>query len=115
VTSIYGIQIEFPCGHAGPIKIGITGDVRARLGHLRTACPWPLRLLFDFPGTEKEEAFLHETFAEHRMRGEWFAPHADVVVSCERVAAFAKDLRRRRDRAHAEAVEEILLGPARAR
>lgn len=76
--SVYFIQI----GADGPIKIGIAANVGARLRALQTAKP---RQLF-VRGTISEvgcalrlEQELHLRFAQQRIRGEWFAPHTDLL------------------------------------
>ena len=39
---VYFIQIQPPIG---PIKIGITSNIKSRLSHLQTACPYKLEIL----------------------------------------------------------------------
>jgi hypothetical protein len=70
------------CGEDGPIKIGITGNPDQRFRALRTACPYPLTVLYcrggfiDAPGYE---AKLHRRYARYRLNGEWFLP-SDVIL-----------------------------------
>jgi hypothetical protein len=73
-------------GADGPIKIGFSSDIRARISGLQTANPYPLRLLKTIPGNELLERKLHSRFAKHRLVGEWFKPEADLL-------AFAAEVR----------------------
>jgi uncharacterized protein YozE (UPF0346 family) len=63
------------------IKIGFTaGQVKKRLGSLQTAHPYKLQLLATTPGTVEYEKSLHARFSSHRLEGEWFKPHPDVLA-----------------------------------
>jgi len=77
--SVYFIQ----AGDGGPIKIGVTTDVQDRLSTLQIGSALPLVLLLEVWGGIEQERGYHETFAEHRMRGEWFAPHEDLLAFIE--------------------------------
>ena len=67
------------------IKIGMAIDVQARLKGLQTAHPVKLELLaFTIGGREQEKAY-HATFADHRLHGEWFTPHPDILTEIERL------------------------------
>ena len=62
-------------GRRGPIKIGHSISVKARLDSLQCGNPQPLRVLCarDFEGHERAlESWWHRVFAEDRIRGEWF-------------------------------------------
>jgi hypothetical protein len=63
------------------IKIGYTGadDAAARLKQLQTGCPSGLVLLATTDGDQLTERQLHDQFAAHRERGEWFRPHPSVL------------------------------------
>jgi hypothetical protein len=72
------------------VKIGYTkGDPKKRLASLQTGQPMALSLLWAAPG-DYEHA-LHQRFAEHRVRGEWFdlTPFGDP---CEAVQAAVEEL-----------------------
>lgn len=56
----------------GRVKIGHGRDPWRRLTMLQTGCPGELTLLAIIEGGEATERELHERFAEHRARGEWF-------------------------------------------
>lgn len=67
----------------GPIKIGIAADPGNRLANLQSSNQRELAMFgwFDAPdGTEKS---IHRRLAQHRIRGEWFEPHADVLAVLE--------------------------------
>lgn len=94
-------------GEDGPIKIGIATDVSARLRGIQSGNPRPLRVLFGtFAGhdgsrfalhqgavVERPEAARwlerrwHKSFAHLCLRGEWFAPGADLL---DAIAALRK-------------------------
>lgn len=64
----------------GPIKIGRTNQhPDRRLTGLQIASPVALRLLALAVGGDVAERNLHARFASHRLRGEWFAPHEDIL------------------------------------
>ncbi len=71
-------------GEEGPIKIGQTRNVRARMQSLQTGSPYPLLLLALLPGAAREEAELHDRVAAHSLTGEWFKPEPELL-------AFARD------------------------
>lgn len=52
------------------VKIGYASDPRKRLKSLQTGQPMTLSLLWTQPGNY--ESALHQRFAEHQVRGEWF-------------------------------------------
>ena len=74
-------------GDGGPVKIGIARDLGSRLNSLRTGCPDPIVVLATAPGGKNEEAALHERFATHRRRGEWFAAAPELLAYVDSVAA----------------------------
>jgi len=79
---VYFIQ----SGEDGPIKIGwtSTGNPWGRCAALQTGSPEELEVVGFFVGPQSEERRLHEKFAEHRIRGEWFAPVHDLKVEIGR-------------------------------
>lgn len=56
----------------GFVKIGQTNNLTRRLSQLQTANPEPLTLLLVLRGGADTERALHQRFAQHRTRGEWF-------------------------------------------
>jgi hypothetical protein len=83
--SVYMIQT----GDDGPVKIGLTRDVRRRLETLQISSPTRLRLLALFEGSRELECELHRRFAAARIKGEWFKPIPELIE-------FAKGVRRSR-------------------
>jgi len=75
-TRIYFIQAVT----GGPIKIGIAENVKKRLHSHQTSSHVELVLLAHRPGTRSDEWRLHQKLATHRVRGEWFEPHEDVLT-----------------------------------
>jgi hypothetical protein len=76
-----------------PVKIGITGNVRARLASVQTGYPKPLEALavFNTPNRDiarKWESAFHKMFAADRLEGEWF--NADPVHVLSEVCAAAR-------------------------
>nr|WP_144036753.1 GIY-YIG nuclease family protein [Sphingopyxis witflariensis] len=37
-------------------------------------------------GTLKDERILHDRFAAHRLHGEWFERHPDILAEVERLS-----------------------------
>lgn len=54
------------------VKIGWSNKWRKRLMTLQSATPFPITPIAVFRGTPTMERRLHEQFAEHRARLEWF-------------------------------------------
>lgn len=80
VCYVYFIQ-----SGAGEIKIGKAIDVRKRLSGLQTSHPHPLTVLAVTTGGKPVELGYHARFAQHRLHGEWFAPHADILAEVDRL------------------------------
>lgn len=66
-------------GDGGPIKIGWTADLPARLTDLQIASPVALRVLGTVAGGESVERALHGRFHHLRVRGEWFRPDPELL------------------------------------
>jgi hypothetical protein len=64
----------------GPIKIGVATNPKRRLAVLQTANPHPLKLLATKAGGAWREIEYHSRFAAHRLQGEWFSPHPDILA-----------------------------------
>lgn len=71
---LYLIQM----GEDGPVKIGITSDIKKRLTELQVGNPKRLRILKTFELKDdyapSAEDSLHHSFRFTRMSGEWFKP-----------------------------------------
>jgi hypothetical protein len=64
-------------GEDGPIKIGETkSDPADRLKALQIGSAERLRLLGHVRSKETE---VHARFSQHRISGEWFRPHQDIL------------------------------------
>jgi hypothetical protein len=74
-TRVYFVQ----AGDGGPIKIGLTDDVRARMAQLQTGNPFKLKLLGFFIGSVHDERALHTRFARWRLEGEWFVVTPELL------------------------------------
>jgi hypothetical protein len=64
---------------SGNLKIGVTRDVDSRMSQLQTSTWEVLTLIACREGPMGAEFMAHEMFAEHRIRGEWFRPHLDIL------------------------------------
>lgn len=84
-------KIYFIAALKGPIKIGLALNPRDRLRGLQTSHPKKLRLLADTPGDHGLEASYHHRFAAHRLHGEWFAPHADILDEIRRIRSISSN------------------------
>lgn len=83
-TDLYFIQSA-----DGPIKIGLSGDVRKRIKGLQSSSPMKLALLCEVKGGGLMESDYHARFSAHRLHGEWFHPHPDILAEIERLNAEA--------------------------
>lgn len=80
-----GSSIYFVQAATGQIKIGTALNVETRLAALRSHSPVALDLLFTMPGGYREERAYHTRFSAHRLHGEWFDPHPDILAEIERL------------------------------
>lgn len=79
---LYFIQ----AGEGGPIKIGLTRDLRARLYRMKVECPYELLVLHTVKEASLEiEQNLHTQFSDFRVRGEWFYAHPTLVKYIQRL------------------------------
>lgn len=86
-TSFYRRAVYFVGSDLGPIKIGMAEDVQKRLASIQACSPSPLTLLATCGGGIKQERIYHKRFATHRLHGEWFEPHDDILAEVERLKA----------------------------
>jgi hypothetical protein len=81
---VYFIQ----SGTDGPIKIGYTSHApEQRRDMLQVGAPETLFQLHATPGERELEQLLHARLSAHRVRGEWFAPHEDVLAVIAKLPA----------------------------
>lgn len=68
------------------VKIGYAADLVSRLRHLQTGSPVKLEVLAAIAGGLDLERTYHRQFAAHRLHGEWFTPHPDILAEIERLS-----------------------------
>lgn len=78
-TSVYFVG----CSHS--IKIGSAINVGKRFTDLQACSPIPIEILATTSGGMKQERAYHRQFAAHRLHGEWFAPHPDILAEIDRL------------------------------
>lgn len=70
----------------GPIKIGFTiGPVEQRMLALQVGSPVRLSIIASVAGPPKLERAYHRRFAAHRLHGEWFTRHPDILAEIARL------------------------------
>lgn len=79
---LYFIQ----AGRNGPVKIGRTKEIKARMRMLRSANANELTLLRLLKGRGWEEPIWHKVFEDFRLRGEWFEPCPTIWEAAERAS-----------------------------
>lgn len=79
--------VYFIADEDGFIKIGHASNVDGRLRTLQTASRQALRVITSTPGSVADEKALHAKFSSARVRGEWFAPSADLVGYIKEVSS----------------------------
>lgn len=65
------------------IKIGIAGNVKARLAGIQTGCPYPLHIYQSWatPRARELERLAHSVLQTYRVNGEWFdIPHRAATL-----------------------------------
>jgi hypothetical protein len=80
--NVYFIRHGDPAKPDNPIKIGKVGSnsIRGRFISMQTSNPYKLEILFIAPADSRySEGKVHRMFKKHRILGEWFEPHEDIV------------------------------------
>jgi hypothetical protein len=72
---------------AGPVKIGFSSDMKARIKNLSVASVGGITILATISGGKETEAYLHEKFEASRVSGEWFSMTDELVDLIERAKA----------------------------
>ncbi len=72
-------SVYFIADAYGHVKIGYATSVQDRFRDLQVAHASELTILLDIPGGPKLEKELHQRFADHRVRGEWFALSSEIL------------------------------------
>jgi hypothetical protein len=83
MSVVYFLQ----AGEGGPVKIGFTKSLEARIRELQTGCPYELRVLATIAGKSRLERRYHYHLWQHRLRAEWFNPSEAVLHAAARAAA----------------------------
>jgi hypothetical protein len=71
---------------SGLIKIGMSGDPESRRAQLSSSGAQDMEILLTLRDGALEGCY-HRHFADLRVEGEWFAPHADIFAEIERCSA----------------------------
>lgn len=71
-TTKYGFIYVIRAIETSFFKIGFSAKPEERLANLQTASPYQLKLLSSWPGTDKQERYIHKCLSEFRVSGEWF-------------------------------------------
>jgi hypothetical protein len=77
--------IYFVGPQGGPIKIGFATRLAFRIRDLRLANALPLEIWASVEGPPSLEREYHKRFASHRLHGEWFEPHPDILAEIARL------------------------------
>ena len=87
IRTIYFLQ----AGARGPLKIGLTDNLRNRLRLLRGHFGQHLVLLASVCGSRDEELRIHRYARPWQIAGEWYSP-ADEITELARYAATTRAL-----------------------
>jgi hypothetical protein len=68
-SAVYVLMSE---GERPLVKIGVSAELRRRLGKHLIASPVELKLLLAYDGDRAEEKRVHRLFRSDRVKGEWF-------------------------------------------
>ena len=77
--------VYFIASVAGPIKIGMAADPVKRLTALQTGHHERLSILAICDGGRVQEMAYHRKYARHRLSGEWFTRHPDILAEIARL------------------------------
>lgn len=80
-------RVYFIGGEGCAIKIGFSVDPQDRLRTIQAHSPVPLKILALRHGGPDREAAYHCQFEAHRLHGEWFSPHPDILAEIDRLNA----------------------------
>lgn len=67
------------------VKIGWSYNPEARLRSLQVGSPVELRILKTIHGGPRQEALLHDFYADERLHGEWFTASDRMVRFISRI------------------------------
>jgi hypothetical protein len=83
--------VYFVAARGGPIKIGSSMNPKRRIASLQTTHPRQLRLMVAVPGGAALEREYHRRFAAHRLEGEWFERHPDIMAEITRLRRASRE------------------------
>lgn len=72
------------CSATGAIKIGRSFSPDTRMKQIKNAVGSEHRLLATIRGGENEPSY-HTAFRAHRLHGEWFSPHPEILAEIDRL------------------------------
>ena len=67
------------CTHGGPIRIGTTFKLEARMKDYRMHCPYPVEMIACTQGSYHEERMLHRIFADSRAHDSWYEETPELM------------------------------------
>jgi len=76
-------KVYFIGSEMGQIKIGMALNPEKRLRGLQTSHPAKLTILATCDGGHAQEHAYHQMFASHRLHGEWFERHPDILAEID--------------------------------
>ena len=89
VEGVYFVR----CGSR--IKIGYSRNIKSRLDGMATSMPTEPHLMAWMPGDAEAEKALHQRFARHRKRREWFSCDPELIAYIQLVRAQRHAARKR--------------------
>lgn len=66
-------------GDDGPIKIGFSKTPQVRIAAIQVNHAREIKILAITDGEREDERKIHQSLANHHIRGEWFLPSDDVL------------------------------------
>lgn len=98
ITQTRKQYIYFVQAPDGQIKIGISSDPQNRIMILQVSHHGKLRQLAITEGNDQAEKAYHRRFEAHRLKGEWFWPHPEILAEVKRLNDENKARGRKPDR-----------------
>jgi hypothetical protein len=95
VWSRFGVGFVYFLRLNGRIKIGYSKNPKGRLITLQTSSPDRLEFIGCRPGSEEDEARLHEIYYDLRVSGEWFLDQGSLTHDLQRLKShpdFQRDI-----------------------
>lgn len=81
---MYACRMLIPNYENCPIKVGFSTSIETRRQNLCGTGPFALEWIGQWKVNSKsDELLFHYTFKTHRLVGEWFFPHPDLLAAIE--------------------------------